>query len=170
MIECVLVRLLSHKKRYWGTMATDLFDMTGRVAIVTGASSGLGVTFAESLAEAGADLSICARRLNKLEQTAEIIRGLGRKCLVVQTDLTQADQVDNMVSKTIQEYGKIDILVNNAGANFPGGLLVADLDFEDYQREIEANSVAPFSALTRWEGRCWPEDMGGSSISPQSWV
>ena len=120
-------------------MVTDLFDMTGRVAVVTGTSSGLGVSMAQGLAEAGADLSICARRLNKLEQTAEMIRGLGRKCLVVQTDLTQADQVDNMVSKTIQEYGKIDILVNNAGASFDGGRSIDTLDFDAYRRTMEAN-------------------------------
>ena len=64
-------------------------DLTGRVAIVTGASSGLGVTFAEALAEAGADLAICARRLDKLEVTGERIRALGARCLVVQTDVTR---------------------------------------------------------------------------------
>ncbi|MEE9199514.1 MAG: SDR family oxidoreductase [Dehalococcoidia bacterium] len=120
-------------------MATNLFDFTGKVAIITGASSGLGVTFAEALAEAGADLTICARRLNRLEETAEKIIALGRRCLVVQTDVTQADQVENMVSKTVQEYGKIDILVNNAGASYPGAKLAEEVDFDAYRQVMEAN-------------------------------
>ena len=120
-------------------MATDLFDLTGRVAIVTGASSGLGITFAEALAEAGADLVICARRLDKLEVTGERIRALGARCLVVQTDVTQQDQVDNLVTKTVEEYGKVDILVNNAGAFFPGSKIADDLDFEAVQKTMDAN-------------------------------
>jgi len=95
-------------------VSLDLFDLTGKVAIVTGASSGLGVTFAEALAEAGADLAICARRLQKLEEAGEELRSLGRRCLVVQTDVTQPDQVENLVAKTIGEYGKIDILTTPA--------------------------------------------------------
>ena len=120
-------------------MATDLFDLSGRVAIVTGASSGLGVTFAEALAEAGADLTICARRLNKLEETGQGIRSRGRKCLVVQTDVTKADQVDNLVSRTVQEYGKVDILVNNAGATVPGAKEADDIDFDAYRQVMDAN-------------------------------
>ena len=101
-------------------MSKDLFDLSGRVAIVTGASSGLGVTFAETLAEAGADVVICARRLEKLEETGRKVRGLGARCLVVQTDVTKAEQVDNLVERTMETFGKIDILVNNAGAFFEG--------------------------------------------------
>ena len=70
-------------------MSKDLFDLSGRVAIVTGASSGLGVTFAETLAEAGAHVVICARRLQKLEETGRKVRELGARCLVVQTDVTK---------------------------------------------------------------------------------
>ena len=101
-------------------MSKDLFDLSGRVAIVTGASSGLGVTFAETLADAGADVVICARRLEKLEETGRKVRGLGARCLVVQTDVTKAEQVDNLVERTMETFGKIDILVNNAGAFFKG--------------------------------------------------
>ena len=120
-------------------MATDLFDLSGRVAIVTGASSGLGVTFAETLAEAGADIVICARRLDKLEETGRRIRDLGARCLVVRTDVTESDQVDNLVERTIEEYGRIDILVNNAGAFFEGSRIADDLDFESVQNVMDAN-------------------------------
>jgi len=72
-------------------MSRDLFNLSGRVAIVTGRSSSLGVTFAETLAEAGADDYVCARRLNKLEETAKKLRDLRARCIVVQTDVTQPD-------------------------------------------------------------------------------
>ena len=72
-----------------GKMANnDLFDLSGQTAIVTGASSGLGVTFCEALAEAGADLAVCARRVEKMEETAEMVRALGRRCLAVKADVT----------------------------------------------------------------------------------
>ncbi|MEE9324274.1 MAG: glucose 1-dehydrogenase [Dehalococcoidia bacterium] len=129
-------------------MSLDLFDLTGKIAIVTGASSGLGVTFAEALAEAGADLAICARRLQKLEETGEKIRSLGRRCLVVQTDVTQPDQVENLVTKTIEEYGKIDILVNNAGR---GGLSkIAETGLvEEFKTILDANLTSAFICSQR---------------------
>ena len=120
-------------------MSKDLFDLSSRVAIVTGASSGLGVTFAETLAEAGADVVVCARRIRKLEETGRKIRDLGARCLVVQTDVTIPDQVDNLVERTMQTFGKIDILVNNAGAFFPGSKMAGDLDFDAVQRVMDAN-------------------------------
>ncbi len=120
-------------------MSKDLFDLSERVAIVTGASSGLGVTFAETLAEAGANVVICARRLQKLEETGRRIRDLGARCLVVQTDVTDPDQVDNLVGRTMETFGKIDILVNNAGAFFKGSNIADDLDFDAVQKVMDAN-------------------------------
>ena len=120
-------------------MSKDLFDLSGRVAIVTGASSGLGVTFAETLAEAGADVVICARRLEKLAETGRKVRDLGARCLVVQTDVTKAEQVDNLVERTMETFGKIDILVNNAGAFFKGSKIAEDLDFDAVHKVMEAN-------------------------------
>ena len=106
-------RVVESEKTYlvWERyMSKDLFDLSGRVAIVTGASSGLGVTFAETLADAGADVVICARRLEKLEETGRKVRGLGAKCLVVKTDVTKPDEVDNLIDRTMETFGKIDIL------------------------------------------------------------
>jgi NAD(P)-dependent dehydrogenase (short-subunit alcohol dehydrogenase family) len=93
----------------------DMFDLTGRAAIVTGASSGLGVAFARALARHGADIVVAARRREALECTAEIVRGFGRRCLVVPTDLTDDAQVDTLFQRAIDEFGRLDILVNNAG-------------------------------------------------------
>ena len=120
-------------------MASNLFDLSGRVAIVTGASSGLGVTFAETMAEAGADVVVCARRLEKLEETASKVRDLGARCLAVQTDVTVPAQVDNLVDRTVEEFGKVDILVNNAGAFFKGSKIAEDLDFDAVDRVMQAN-------------------------------
>jgi len=92
-----------------------MFDLTGRVAVVTGASSGLGAQFAKVLAQQGADLVVLARRRDKLETVAEEIRKTGRKCLVVTADVTKTDEVKAAVAEVIKEYGRVDILVNNAG-------------------------------------------------------
>ena len=90
-----------------------LFDLTGKVAIVTGAGRGLGLGIARALAEAGAN--IVGVVYGATESTREIIEGLGRKYLEIEADLTKTDAIDEIVEKTKKEFGKIDILVNNAG-------------------------------------------------------
>ena len=92
-----------------------MFDLTGRVAVVTGGSSGLGVQFAKALAAQGADIAIIARRADKLESVAAEIRKTGRKCLPVQADVTKTEDIRKAVATIVKEYGKVDILVNNAG-------------------------------------------------------
>ncbi len=94
---------------------TDMFRLDGKVAIVTGASSGLGVTFAEACAQAGADVVLAARRVDKLSATAELVTAAGQRALTVQTDVTDPDQCRAMVERTIAEFGHVDVLVNNAG-------------------------------------------------------
>ncbi len=93
----------------------DLFDLTGKVAVVTGASSGLGVQFAKALARQGADLVIVARRLEKLNDVSEEIKKMGRNCLALKCDVTNEQEVKDTVATIVQKMGKIDILVNNAG-------------------------------------------------------
>ena len=93
----------------------DSFRLDGKVAIVTGASSGLGVAFATGLAEAGADIAICARRVEKLEDTRRRVEELGRRCVAVPADVANPDDCDRVVSETVEQLGKVDVLINNAG-------------------------------------------------------
>lgn len=93
----------------------DCFDLTGRVALISGGSSGLGVEFAKALAYRGADIALLARRTEKLEQVAQTVREFGHKVLPITCDVTDESQVVNTVEQVIKEFGKIDILVNNAG-------------------------------------------------------
>ena len=94
---------------------TQTFRLDGKVAIVTGASYGLGVLFAEILASAGADVVVTARSEDKLADTRAMIEGLGRRCLVVRGDVAEYDQCANVAAETMATFGRIDILVNNAG-------------------------------------------------------
>ena len=97
------------------TTTLDRFRLDGKVALVTGASSGLGVAIAQCLAEAGADVVLGARRLDRLEETRKLVESAGRRAVVVQTDVTDPDQCTAMVAAGVQELGQVDVLVNNAG-------------------------------------------------------
>ncbi|GAA3682663.1 NAD(P)-dependent dehydrogenase (short-subunit alcohol dehydrogenase family) [Lentzea atacamensis] len=92
----------------------DKFRLDGKVAIVTGASSGLGVAFARGLAEAGADVVLAARRADKLKDTAALVESVGRRALVVQADVSQPDDCRE-VARAAAEFGTVAVLVNNAG-------------------------------------------------------
>src|SRR4051812_30719302 len=93
----------------------DLFRLDGRVAVVTGASSGLGVDFAVALAEAGADVALGARRVERLESTRASVAELGRRAVSVATDVTRPEDCQALVDVAMAEFGRVDILVNNAG-------------------------------------------------------
>ncbi|EME22639.1 3-oxoacyl-ACP reductase [Rhodococcus triatomae BKS 15-14] len=93
----------------------DSFRLEERVAIVTGASSGLGIAFASALAEAGADVVLAARRADKLKDTAKLVEDLGRRALTVETDITDPAQCARLAAVAISEFGRVDVLVNNAG-------------------------------------------------------
>ncbi|HEX6148976.1 SDR family NAD(P)-dependent oxidoreductase [Nocardioides sp.] len=93
----------------------DMFRLDGKVAVVTGASSGLGVAFARALAEAGADVALGARRVDRLEETAQLVRDAGRKVVTAATDVADPEQCQALVDAAVTGLGGVDILVNNAG-------------------------------------------------------
>jgi NAD(P)-dependent dehydrogenase (short-subunit alcohol dehydrogenase family) len=94
---------------------SDLFSLDGKVAVVTGASSGLGVAFAQAFAEAGADVALGARRVDRLGETAELVEKAGRSAISVATDVASPEACQTLVDTAMQELGRVDILVNNAG-------------------------------------------------------
>ena len=93
----------------------DRFRIDDRVAVVTGASSGLGVAFAQALAEAGANVVLGARRIDRLEDTRALVEAAGRRAIAVGTDVTDPDDCHALVRAAMDEFGRVDILVNNAG-------------------------------------------------------
>ena len=93
----------------------ERFRLDGRVAIVTGASSGLGIAFANALAEAGADVVLAARRMERLEETKRGVEALGRNAIAVQSDVTRPEDCQALVRQAVERFGGVNILVNNAG-------------------------------------------------------
>src|SRR5579875_3543599 len=93
----------------------DSFRLDDRVVIVTGASSGLGVAFAQAFAEAGADVVLGARRADRMQQTAALVEATGRKAVSVATDVSVPEQCRRLVDSAMQTFGRVDVLINNAG-------------------------------------------------------
>jgi gluconate 5-dehydrogenase len=121
---------------------SDLFDLSGKVAIVTGTSRGLGQYFAGALAKAGADLVITSRKLSSLAEFKHEIESLGRKALPVQLDVLSQSDIENMVRLAVKEYGKIDILVNNAGLNIRKPS--AQVSWQDWDTVLDTNLKGSF--------------------------
>ncbi|HET6507922.1 MAG TPA: SDR family oxidoreductase [Baekduia sp.] len=121
----------------------ERFDLNGKVAVVTGASSGLGVAFAKGLAEAGADVAIGARRVEKLEETKRIVEAAGRRCVAVCTDVTVVEDCQALVDTAVRELGRVDILVNNAG---DGGEYhpATDDPPEQFRRVVDLNLMGSY--------------------------
>lgn len=95
-----------------------MFELTNKIALITGGGRGLGRAIALAYAEAGADVAVASRSLDQLEEVAQAIRAKGRRALAVETDVTDAESVAQMVAVTRREFGRIDILVNSAGVGW----------------------------------------------------
>jgi NAD(P)-dependent dehydrogenase (short-subunit alcohol dehydrogenase family) len=136
----------------------ERFSLDGKVAIVTGASSGLGVAFAKALAEAGADVVLGARRVDRLEGTAKLVEDLDRRALAVATDVASQPDCQALVDAAMAEFGRVDVLVNNAGV---GTAVPATREtVEEFTRVIDINLNGCY-----WMAQACGRVMGrGSSI------
>lgn len=130
----------------WGDVMDQslisMFDLTGKAAIVTGASRGLGVSFARGLAKAGCDVAIAARNLDQLRQVAAELEKFGHRAVPIRADICRQEDVEQMVEQTLGEFGRIDILVNNAGIS-----AVADAEKMtslEWESVIDTNLTALF--------------------------
>jgi len=120
----------------------DLFNLTGRVAIVTGGSIGLGRQIAQGLAEIGANLVLCARKKERCQQAAQDLQQLGVQTLALGCDVKDPADIQRVVDAALSEFGKIDVLVNNAGISW--GAPVEEMRLEDWNKVIETNLTGTF--------------------------
>lgn len=146
----------------------DLFSLEGKTAIVTGASSGLGVAFARGLARAGANVVVTARRQEMIDQTAAMLREFGVKSTAISADITSEEQIEGLFSRTVEEYGQLDILVNNAGYTDRSGLR-HDLGSLSRMRSIiELDLMATINGCRLAAAQMLKQGTGGSIINISS--
>lgn len=148
---------------------SSLFSLEGRVALVTGASSGLGVTFAAALADAGADVVLAARRVDRLEEVAGAIREGGRRALPVACDVTDPEQVEAAVARAVAEFGRIDVLVANAGSVPEGFAMPEKLPPALFAQSIDVNLNGTWNTCQS-VGRQMLRQGGGSIVVISSYT
>jgi len=148
----------SEKESFWGK-----FSLNGKVALITGGSRGIGKAIALCLAEAGADVIIASRKLPDLEVAALEISQMGRRVLAVPANVRHLPEIDNLVKKSIEEFGRIDILVNNAGTNPVFGS-VFNIDEKVWEVTIGLNLKGYFF-LSQAAGKIMRDKGGGNIIN-----
>ncbi|WP_342430833.1 SDR family oxidoreductase [Neobacillus sp. FSL H8-0543] len=141
---------------------TQLFDLTGKVAIVTGGGRGLGQQIAEGFAEAGANVVVCSRKLDACVEVSEGLKKLGVDSLALKCDVTNPDDVSNVVKQTLEKFGRIDILVNNSGATW--GALVEEMPLEAWKKVVDVNVTGTF-IMTQAVGKVMLEQKYGKIIN-----
>ena len=142
------------------------FSLIDKVALITGASRGIGEAIAIGLAQAGADVAIVSRKLPDLEKVGEAIKKTGRKCLPVQAHLGKVEEINHLVNKVLEEFGKIDILVNNAATN-PTMASAIDVDERAWDSIMNLNLKGLFF-LSQAVARAMREKGGGKIINVSS--
>lgn len=142
------------------------FSLKDKVALITGASRGIGQVAAVGLAQAGADIAIASRKLPDLEKVAEQVRKTGRKCLPVAAHVARMEEINNLVGKVKEEFGKIDILVNNAATN-PTMASAMDVDERAWDSIMNLNLKGLFF-LSQAVARVMKEKGGGKIINVSS--
>ncbi len=139
----------------------ELFDLSGRVAIVTGGGSGIGLQMATALAESGADLVLCARKAERCEEAAAELAQLGVRTLGLRCDVRDQEEVQAVVARARYDFGRIDILVNNAGTVWAGW--PEDISLEGWQKVIDVNLTGVF-LCSQAAGRVMIEQGEGGRI------
>jgi NAD(P)-dependent dehydrogenase (short-subunit alcohol dehydrogenase family) len=120
----------------------DRFRLDGKVVVVTGASSGLGVAFAQACAEAGADVVAAARRVDRLEQTVGLVTAAGREGIAVAADVARPEDCRAVIGRAVERFGRVDVLVNNAGIEDHDP--ASRLSLDTFQRVLDVNVTACF--------------------------
>lgn len=140
----------------------ELFDLSGKTAIVTGGSRGLGKEMAEGLAEAGASLMLCARRAEWLDETMKEFRERGFKVEGKLCDVSKTDEIQKVVDETIKKFGKIDVLINNAGISW--GAMPEEMPLAQWQKVLDVNLTGCF-LFAQIAGREMLKNNSGSIIN-----
>ncbi|MFJ5716454.1 SDR family oxidoreductase [Neobacillus sp. NPDC093127] len=140
----------------------ELFDLTGKVAIVTGGGRGLGQQIAEGFAEAGANVVVCSRNLVACEEVSARLKNLGVESLALKCDVTKPDDVQLVVRRTVEQFGRIDILVNNSGASW--GALVEEMPLEAWYKVMNVNVTGTF-LMSQAAGKVMIEQKSGKIIN-----
>ncbi len=139
-------------------MGDNIFDLSGKVAIVTGASRGLGQYFGRALARAGADLVITARKLDSLDPFGKEIEGMGRRAVPLELDVRNYESIQKMAAAAEAAYGKIDILINNAGCNVRKPAL--EVGWDDWNLVLDTNLRGTFFVAQAVARRMVPRRYG----------
>ncbi|MFV9511314.1 SDR family NAD(P)-dependent oxidoreductase [Tepidibacillus sp. LV47] len=143
----------------------DLFNLEGKVAIVTGSGKGIGKAMALGLADAGADVVVVARTQSDIDQTVLEIEQKGRKAIGISTDVKKKEEIEKMVEQTLHTFGKIDILINNAGMNIRTPAL--EVPEEEWELIVQTNMKSVFLA-SQAVGKHMVEQRHGSIINISS--
>jgi len=149
-------------------MSKRLFELTGKVAIVTGGGKGIGKSIAIGLAQHGANVVLCSRSQGELEQVARKIRKIGQKALPIVLDMTQISQFDGLVKETKKVFKRVDILVNNAGALLVGPAL--EVDEKSWDLVMDTNAKGAFFLAQKVGQVMIRQGWGGSIINVTSEV
>ena len=140
----------------------QLFDLSGKIAVVTGGGSGLGRQMAEGLAECGANVVLCARTVERCEEVAEELRALGVQALALACDVRDPPQIQAVIDAAVAEFGTVDILVNNAGTSW--GASPEEMPLAAWQKVIDVNLTGPF-LFTQAAGNVMIREGGGKVIN-----
>ena len=120
----------------------ELFDLSGRVSVITGGATGLGLQMATALAEAGSNIVVCSRKLENCEAVAHQLEKLGAQALAVACDVTKPEQIEAMRDATLKRFGRVDVLVNNAGRAWSAP--PEEMPLERWNQIMDLNVTAPF--------------------------